>query len=241
MKNILKFILVILILNFSVLKAEMVNNTIIKGNKRISEETILVYGEIKLQKDYSEADINNIIKNLYSTNFFEDVQIKLVENNLIIDLKEYPVLNQLVIIGEKSNKFKDEIKKSIKLKEKRSFIKAFLAKDIENIKNLYSYLGYNFAKVDARVKKIDDENFDLIIEIQRGNKTKIKKINFVGNKLIRSNRLRELIASEEDKFWKVISQNTSLSENLIQLDERLIKNYYRSNGFYNAEVIQRLL
>ena len=199
MKNILKFILVILILNFSVLKAEMVNNTIIKGNKRISEETILVYGEIKLQKIF-EADINNIIKNLYSTNFFEDVQIKLVENNLIIDLKEYPVLNQLVIIGEKSNKFKDEIKKSIKLKKKRSFIKAFLAKDIENI-DLYSYLGYNF-KVDARVKKIDDENFDLIIEIQRGNKTKIKKINFVGNKLIRSNRLRELIAQRKTNFGK---------------------------------------
>ena len=128
MKSILKFILVILILNFSVLKAEIVNNAIIKGNKRISEETILVYGEIKLQKDYSEADINNIIKNLYSTNFFEDVQIKLVENNLIIDLKEYPVLNQLVIIGEKSNKFKDEIKKSIKLKEKDLSLKHFSPK-----------------------------------------------------------------------------------------------------------------
>ena len=236
MKNIIKIIFIITMLNFSFLKADVINNTIIKGNKRVSDQTILIYGEIELQKDYSEADINKIIKNLYSTNFFEDVQIKLEQNNLIINLKEYPILNQLIILGEKSNKFKDEIKKSIKLKEKRSFIKSYLAKDIENIRNVYSYLGYNFAQVDARVKKIDDENFDLIIDIQRGNKTKIKKINFIGNKSVRSNRLRELIASEEDKFWKVISKNTSLSENLIQLDERLIKNYYRSNGFYNATV-----
>ena len=236
MKNIIKIIFVIAILDFSFLKAEVINNTIIKGNKRVSDETILIYGEIKLKKDYSEADINKVIKNLYSTNFFEDVQIKLEQNNLIINLKEYPILNQLIILGEKSNKFKDQIKKSIQLKEKRSFIKSYLAKDLENIRSVYSYLGYNFAQVDARIKKLDDENFDLIIDIERGKKTKIKKIDFIGNKSVRSNRLRELIASEEDKFWKVISKNTSLSESLIQLDERLIKNYYRSNGFYNAEI-----
>ena len=97
-------------------------------------------------------------------------------------------------------------------------------------------MGYNFSKVDAKVKEIDNENFDLIIEIERGNKTKIKKINFVGNKSIRSKRLRELIASEEDKFWKIISRNTNLSEELLNLDERLLTNYYKSNGYYNVVV-----
>ena len=236
MKKFFTTILITLSLQFSFVKAEIVNNTVINGNKRISDETIILYGDIKLKKDYSEADINKVIRNLYSTNFFEDVQITLNKDNLIINLKEHPVLNQLILIGEKSNKFKDEIKKSMQLKEKRSFIKSYLAKDVENIKNVYSYLGYNFAKVNARVKEIDSDNFDLIIEIERGNKTKIKKINFLGNKSVRSNRLREIIASEEDKFWKVISKNTSLSENLIQLDERLLRNYYRSNGFYNVEI-----
>ncbi len=175
MRNFFTVIFIILTLQFSFLKAEIVNSTIINGNKRISNETIILYGDIKLKKDYSESDINKVIKNLYSTNFFEDVQVTLSENNLIINLKEYPILNQLILIGEKSSKFKDEIKKSMQLKEKRSFIKSYLAKDIENIKNVYSYLGFNFAKVESRVKEIDDENFDLIIEIERGNKTKIKK------------------------------------------------------------------
>ena len=229
-------LLSIFILNFSVTCAEIVKNTIINGNIRISDETILLYGDIKLEKEYSESDLSSVVKNLYSTNFFEDVQITLEKNSLTINLKEYPFLNQLIIVGEKSNKFKDEIKKTMQLKEKRSFIKSYLARDIENIKNLYSYLGYNFSKVDARIKKIDNENYDLILEVNRGNKTKIKKINFVGNKSVRSNRLREIIASEEDKFWKVISNNTNLSENLIQLDVRLLTNYYRSNGFYNVEI-----
>ena len=232
----LLIIIFTLVFNFSFLNAEVVKDTIIKGNKRISDETILLYGDIKLGKDYSEADINNIIKNLYSTNFFEDIQISLNKNILSLTLKEYPVLNQLIIVGENSKRFKDQIKKVMQLKEKRSFLKSLLAKDIENIKSLYSFNGYNFSEVNAKIKEIDSENFDLVIEIEKGNITKIKKINFVGNKSIRSNRLREVIASEEDKFWKVISKNTNFSENLINLDVRLLTNYYKSNGFYNVEI-----
>ena len=76
----------------------------------------------------------------------------------------------------------------------------------------------------------------MIVEINRGEQTKISSINFIGNKSIRSNRLRDVIASEEDKFWKFISKNTNLSENLIQLDKRLLTNYYRSLGYYDISV-----
>ena len=172
-------IFLLIILNFSFLKAEVIKKTIIDGNKRIADETIILYGDIQLGKDYSEAELNEIIKNLYSTNFFEDVQVSLNNNTLKLDLVEYPVLNQLIIIGEKSNKFIDQIKKIMQLKEKRSFIKSRLVRDVENIKNLYSSLGYNFTKVEAKVNEVDKENFDLILEIERGNKTKIKKVNFV--------------------------------------------------------------
>ena len=123
MKRLLTIIFV-LVFNFSFLNAEVIKDTIIKGNKRISDETILLYGDIKLGKNYSEADINNIIKNLYSTNFFEDIQISLNKNILSLTLKEYPVLNQLIIVGENNKRFKDQIKKIMQLKEKRSFIKS---------------------------------------------------------------------------------------------------------------------
>ena len=232
----LLIIFIISVFHFSFLKAEVIKNVIINGNKRISNETVIIYGDIKIEKNYSEEDLNNLIKNLYSTNFFKNVDININQGNLIVNLEEYPILNQLIIIGEKSNKFKNEIKKVIQLKEKRSFIKSLLAKDLENIKDLYSSLGYNFSKVEAKIKEIDSENFDLIINIERGNKTKIKKITFLGNDNVRSNRLREVIASEEDKFWKVISNNTNLSENLLSLDVRLLTNYYRSNGYYNVSI-----
>ena len=108
------------------------------------------------------------------------------------------------------------------------------------IKSVYSSSGYNFVKVEAKLKKIDEDNYDLLFEIQRGEKTKISSINFIGNNNVRSKRLKDVIASEEDKFWKVISRNTVLSENLINLDVRLISNYYKSIGFYNVKVNSNL-
>lgn len=220
--------------------AEIVNKVEIFGNKRISSETIKIYGEIELNKDYLERDIDKVLKNIYSTNFFEDVKIELKNKILKIEVKEYPVVNQLIIVGEKSNRYKEQIKKVIKLKEKRSLIKSYLASDVDLIKNLYSSLGYNSAKIDAKLKKNDDQNYDLLINIDRGNRTKILSINFIGNENIRARRLRDVLASEEDKFWKIITKNTNLSENLINLDIRLLTNYYKSLGFYDAKVTSNL-
>ena len=83
---------------------------------------------------------------------------------------------------------------------------------------------------------MNSNRVDLLIEIERGDQTKISSINFIGNKNVRSKRLRDVIASEEDKFWKFITRNTNLSENLINLDKRLLVNYYKSNGYYDVKI-----
>ena len=222
--------------SFTALNAETIKDIIIDGNKRISDETVKIYGKIEINKNYTDSDLDIVLKNLYETDFFEDVNIKLSENILKVKLKEYPFINQLVITGEDSKKYREQIKKIIKSKEKRSFIKSYLVKDIERIKALYSSVGFNSSKVDAKVKKINDESYDLLFKIDRGDRTKISSIQFIGNKSIRGNRLRDVIASEEDKFWKVISKNTNLNEDLVNLDTRLLTNYYKSLGFYDVKV-----
>ena len=221
---------------FSALNSEIVKDIKINGNKRVSTETIKLYGEIDINKDYTDKDIDKVLKNLYETDFFEDVKIEIVDNVLKVDLKEYPIVNQLIVVGEKSNRYREQIKKTIRLKEKRSFVKSYLAKDIERIKQLYSSIGYNSIKVETKIKEIDTSNFDLLFVIDRGEQTKISSIKFIGNDSVRSSRLIDIIASEVDKFWKIISRNTNFSENLIRLDVRLLTNYYKSLGFYDVKV-----
>lgn len=230
-------IFISLFLLISNLKAEVVSKLSIKGNQRVSTETIKVYGEIEVGKDYSDTDLNLILKKLYETNFFEDIKINLTNNVLTLNLKEYPIVNQLIITGEDSNRYKEQIKKIIKLKQKGSFIRSYLSNDINLIKQLYSSLGYNFAEVQTKINEIDKGKYDLLIEIDRGEKTKISTIKFIGNDNIRTNRLRDVVASEESKFWKVLSRNTNFSENLINLDIRLLTNYYKSIGFYDVKIV----
>ena len=236
MKKLLSIILSVIFIAGSSF-AEIVNEIQINGNKRVSDETVKVYGEIKPKgSDFSNSDINNILKNLYSTNFFEDVNIEIRNKKLIINLIEYPVINEIVLIGEQNTRVKNQIKKIISSKEKNSFIKNNLNKDINLIKKLYSSLGYKFSQVETKVRNIDKNNVDLAINIDKGEITRISKIFFTGDKKIKDKRLRDIIASEEDKFWKVISRNTRFNENQIELDKRLLINYYKNLGYYDVKV-----
>ena len=227
---------IILLIPFSNVNGEVIKKIDINGNNRISDETIKVYGNIELNKDYKETNLNQVLKDLYETKFFEDIKIEIKNNVLILNVKEYPFISQLIVVGEKSQKYTSQLKKIISLKEKRSFIKSNLPKDIERIKSLYSSIGYNSTEVEIKTKNISKNNVDVLINIKRGEKTKIRSIFFIGNKNISNRRLKDVIASEEHKFWKILSSNTNFTKNLLELDTRLLRNYYKSIGFYDVKI-----
>ena len=239
--KILKLITFILLTIFyvSTVNAEIVKRIEISGNKRVSEETIKIYGNININKDYSEKDLNKILTDLNSTNFFENIEVDLTNGLLKVDLIEYPLINELVILGESAEKYKEQIKKIIKSKAKDSFIEKNISRDIKTIKKIYSSLGYNFVEVDTKVRERDKNKVDLVFDINKGEKSKIKKISFTGDKKIREKRLRDIIASEEDKFWKFISNNTNFNQERLNLDVRLLLNYYKSIGYYDVEISSR--
>ena len=232
-----KLVLVLYLVIYSFANAEIVKKLEVEGNKRISEETIKVYGEIEINKDYDSVGLDNILKNLYSTNFFEDVKIKLSNGVLKISLVEYPVINAIQIFGEEAKKIKKAILDRMALKEKGPFIRTNLSNDINIIKRAYAGLGFNFVEVETKYEEFSENRINLIINIKKGQKTKIHQISFSGDKKIRDRRLRDVIASEEHKFWKFISKNVYYSESNVELDKRLLKNYFKSEGYYDVQVI----
>ena len=120
----LKTYSIIFSLIFFNLSAEIIQKVNISGNDRISKETIKVYGDINIGKDYSSFDINKILKSLYGTEFFEDIKITLSNGVLNISVKEYAIVNSIDFQGEKSNTIKNDIIDKLSLKEKGSFIES---------------------------------------------------------------------------------------------------------------------
>ena len=234
-------IILYLLLLTNPLSAEIIKKIDISGNDRLSDETVKVYGDISINQNVDNFKINQIIKNLYSTNFFEDINVSVSNGTLFIKLTEYPIINEIIIVGETANKFKEQIKKQIKSKKNGPFVKSLIADDEATIKKMYSSLGFNFLEVKSKVEKFPKKIVNIYFELDKGEKTKISKINFKGDRKIRDRRLRDIITSQEAKFWKIITRNTNLNQSNIELDKRLLTNYYKSIGYYDVKVLSEIV
>ena len=230
-------LLIILYLLFTTpLRAEIVKEINIEGNQRVSSETIKMFTGVSINDDLSENDLNQILKKLYNTNFFDLVFIKIVNNSLQIRVKENPIIQNINYDGIKSSKILEDLRKNTTLKSRSSFNEVLLDKDKKKIKSLLRDKGYYFSQIEISKEELEDNKINLFYNITLGEKAKIAKISFIGNKIFKDKKLKGVILSEEYKPWKFLSGKKYLNEGLINFDERLLKNFYLNKGYYNVVV-----
>ncbi len=225
-----------IIIPFSYANSNELKSIIINGNERISDDTIILFSDVKVDDVIQNNELNKILKNLYDTNFFEDVSVKLIDNELIITVNEAPIIDSVEFIGIKASKIIDALNKIINLKSRSSFNNFAIKNDRKLIKGYLKDIGYYFSEVETVVENLDNNLVDIVHKIELGKKAKIKKISFIGDKIYKDSKLKSLIVSEEYKFWKIISGRKFLNEQNINFDTRLLKNFYLNKGFYNVEV-----
>ena len=214
--------------------AEIINNVVVNNNERITKETVITLGNIQVGTNYDKSDVDQILKNLYDTNFFSDIRISVENSTLTIFLEENKIIQTIVINGIKAEKIKESILESMHLKNRSPFVEFKVKQDIVNLKNTLTYQGYYFSTVNSSIEENDNDTVNLIYDIELGKKAKINRIEFIGNKIFKNKKLRNLIISEENKFWKFISGKKYLNKNQIDRDERLLKNYFLNRGYYDV-------
>ena len=111
------------------LYADIIKKFEIVGNERISDETIKLFSKISLNQKIKESDLNEILKNLYNTDFFKDVSIKFIENTLTIKVEENPIIENINYKGIKSNRILDLLKEDTLIKSRYSFNKLIIKKE----------------------------------------------------------------------------------------------------------------
>ena len=227
---------IISILFFNLLNAKNLTKIIVEGNERISTGTIKVFADIKLGIDIDDNDLNNILKKLYETNFFKDVKVNLSDNTLIINVIELPIVQTINLNGIKKESLEEGIYKILKLKNKSPYREHLVKNDIALIKESLKTVGYYFVTVKVNIVNNTNNTIDLDYNIDLGEKAKIKKITFSGNKIFKNRELRNIIISEEDKFWKFLSNKKYLNKNSVKFDKKLLNNFYKNNGYFKAVV-----
>ena len=217
--------------------SEIVEKVLINGNKRLSNESIVVFGNIELNKDYNSKDLNNILKNLYESDFFKEVSINIENKTLLINVVENPIIQEIKVNGIKQKKLKELLLSKMILKNRKSYIEEIFSQDVNFVKNILKQSGYYFSKVKTSfIENKDQNSVILTYDIDLGSKAKIGKIIFLGDKKIKDRKLSNVITTEEAKFWKFISNRTNLDNQRINLDTRLLTSYYKNKGYFNVKV-----
>ena len=170
--KILSFLIKIFIINLFIVlnvNSEIIDKIIIKGNERISNETIKLFSGVDTGTDIYEIEINSILKDLYQTNYFENVNVSFQNNVLLIAIKEYPIIQSINYKGIKSNKLLEAISEGKLIKEKLPFNENLLASENNRLKKIFKELGYYNSSFETSVIKLDDNlislNFDIEIRL----------------------------------------------------------------------------
>jgi outer membrane protein insertion porin family len=234
--SLIKIIIFISFFFSSVAFSNIVEKIDIKGNDRISDETIKLFIDTKVNDKIDNNKLNNILKDLYETNFFENININFKNQILFINVVENPIIENIFYQGIKSNRILELIKEGSSIRSRSSYNERLIKKEKLKIKDILKNLGYYKSELDILVEQSGNNLVNITYDIDLGKKSKIKKITFVGNKFFKDKKLRNVITSSEYKFWKIISGRKYLNQNSVILDERLLKNFYKNNGYYNVEI-----
>ena len=244
MKNLIKiiikkfslFLLFYFFLQNSILKAEIYNEIIITGNKRLSFETILMFSGLKNKINIDSKDLNLAIKKLYKTDYFEDIEIVINKDKLEIKVKENPIIQTISIKGIKNKSIVKQLEEITKKSEKYPFLISKVNDEKNLLSNIVRSGGFYFAEINTKVIENKNNSVDIIYDFKLGDRAVIKNINFQGNKVFKDTKLRNIIKSEEGKFWKFISADKYLDERKIQIDENRLNEFYKNKGYYNVNI-----
>ena len=232
--------LIIIILIFLDISVSFSNDYFIKkveitGNKRIPTSFITNITNKYFNKKITDEEINLITKDLYKSDFFDDITVKVDNDTLQIEVVETPIINEIYFFG---NSFftEEQLKDIVKINKRDTFSKNKLNKAIESIKLQYSRTGRKFAKVEVSKKELSQSRVDLLFEITEGELVKVNKINFFGNKVFSNNKLKSVIKTKESKFYRLFGSSIFKEENII-LDKNLLKRFYNRRGFIDFKVL----
>lgn len=224
------------IVNQTSIDARIITNINIKGTRRIDLETVKARLPIKEGDDINDVDANEAIGSLYESGLFDDVKIKISGQNLLIEVKEAPIIDKISFEGNK--KIKDEdIKKNIAIKPKETLSLDKIKTAQMGLLQAYQAAGVYNAKVNPRVIKLSDNRVNLIFEIEENTPVKISRIVFYGNKQMPSSELRKIISSQERHWYRFFAQDDIYRNERIEYDKKAIIQYYKDRGFAQARIV----
>ena len=224
----------------SVLERPKIGKIGIKGNRRISNATILKRLDMKSGAQFRRSAIGDDIRRIYDLGYFDDVGINAEKNpdgevDLNITVKERPFIKEVETNGN-TVFTSDEILDRLTTESNRVVSVEKISEDIDKIKKMYEGEGYYEPKIEYEIKEVTENEANLIFKIDEGQKSYLTEIVLEGRKNLPEKELKKIMdIKEKSWFWLLDESGTFTREKLEENRLRLIQ-YYMDNGFVKVQV-----
>ena len=208
----------------------------VEGAQRIEPETVLSYTKLRVGLAFTAETLDQALKDLQASDLFADYSIAgATDGNIVVRIRENPIINRIVVEGNKALKT-EKISKEIKLAPRQIFTRSAVRKDIARIVELYRRQGRFGAVVDPKMVTLDQNRVDIVFEVSEGPKSKVRQINILGNAVFSDAQIRAQMATKQARLSRLISSATSYDQDRLSYDQQKLRQFYLTQGYADFRV-----
>ena len=214
----------------------LVRQVVVQGNQRIEADTIRSYLVISPGQRVDQQTLDTALKTLFGTGLFRDVNIGLVDNVLVVEVEENPIVNRVIYEGNRHTK-EEKFTEEVQLAPRVVYTQAKAQADVQRVIEIYRRSGRFAATVTPKIAELPQNRVDVIFEIDEGPVTDVAKINFIGNKVYTDAELRGVVLTAESTWWNFFESNDNYDPDRLEYDRELLRKHYTQNGYADFQVI----
>jgi outer membrane protein insertion porin family len=217
-------------------EASVIRSIAVSGNQRLEPETVISYMRLRVGETYTRERLDEALRELYATELFADVQIRDNQGNLVIEVRENPVINRIILEGNKRLK-DDKITPEIRLAPRQIFTRTKARADVARIIELYRRQGRFAATVEPKIVQLEQNRVDLVYEINEGPRSRIRAINILGNEKFSDGDLRGEMVTKRTGMLSFLGSGDVYDPDRLGFDQQKLRLFYLTNGYADFRVV----
>ncbi|MEE9433516.1 MAG: outer membrane protein assembly factor BamA [Sphingorhabdus sp.] len=217
----------------------VIQSITVVGTQRLEPDTVRSYIRLRSGNVWTQADADQALKDLFATELFADVGIRNNNGAVVIEVRENPVVNRIILEGNKRIK-NDKILPEIKLSARQIFSRSKVRADVARIVELYKRQGRFAATVEPKMVKLDQNRVDIVFEVNEGPKSKVRQINIIGNTEFSDNKVRGEMVTKQARFFRLFSSGTSYDPDRLAFDQQKLRQFYLTEGYADFRVVSAI-
>jgi outer membrane protein insertion porin family len=207
----------------------------VRGNQRIEADTVRSYMLLQPGDAFDADRLDRSLKSLYATGLFRDVRIGRDGGRVVVEVSENPIVNRVAFEGNR--KISDDVLRGeVQLRGRSVFTSQSAQADRQRILELYARRGRFGAVVEPKVIELEQNRVDVVYEIQENEAALVARINFVGNGAYSDSRLKEVVATKEQAWYRIFSSSDQFDPERLAFDRELLRRFYLRSGYADVQV-----